>query len=186
MGRTTANQKVKQSFNSPESYLKTIQVIDSIKTFVLPMSEFLLRHSNLSLTKLQALDGCIRQLINKKIGSLPLTKEAFYVRPKEGYFGLYSLKNRYHICKIANMGHLLSSEIGGMMRRYITQVALDGHVHTINDIDQIPNSRFFTWRTNAEYYLGKMQGAVHCEIYEAFKACKMLNIGINYAKDQNS
>jgi hypothetical protein len=150
------------------------------------MSEFLLRHSNLSLPKLQALDGYLRKLINKKIGGLPLTKETFYIRARDGGFGLYSLKDRYHICKIANMGHLLSSKIGGIMRRYITQVALDRHVQTINDIDQIPNSRFFTWRTKAEYYLGKMQGAVHCEIYEAFKACKMLNIGINYAKDQNS
>jgi hypothetical protein len=33
-----------------ESGLKTIQVINSIKRFELPMSEFLLRHSNLLLT----------------------------------------------------------------------------------------------------------------------------------------
>jgi hypothetical protein len=54
-----------------ESGLKTTQVIDSIKTFVLPMSEFLLRHSNLSLTKLGQVDKFLRKLINRKIGGLP-------------------------------------------------------------------------------------------------------------------
>jgi hypothetical protein len=40
-----------------ESGLKITQVIAAIKTFVLPMSEYLLRHSNVSKTKLHALDG---------------------------------------------------------------------------------------------------------------------------------
>jgi hypothetical protein len=35
-----------------ESGLKTSQVIDAIKRFAIPMPEFLLRHSNVSLTKL--------------------------------------------------------------------------------------------------------------------------------------
>jgi hypothetical protein len=50
-----------------ELSLKTTQVIDSIKTFVLPMPEFLLTHSNLSLTKLDNLDRFLRKLINGKI-----------------------------------------------------------------------------------------------------------------------
>jgi hypothetical protein len=36
-----------------ESWLKTCQVIDAFKTFVIPMAEFLLRHSNISLIKLE-------------------------------------------------------------------------------------------------------------------------------------
>jgi hypothetical protein len=40
-----------------ESGLTITQVIAAIKTFVLPMSEYLLRHSNISKVKLQALDG---------------------------------------------------------------------------------------------------------------------------------
>jgi hypothetical protein len=31
-----------------------------------------------------------------------------------------------------------------------------------------------------------MCGAVHCDIYEAFKACKFLRIGISYATDENT
>jgi hypothetical protein len=154
-----------------ESGLKTTQVIDSINTFILPMSEFLLRHSNLSLTKLKNLDIYLRRLINKKIGGLPLTKEIFYLWSREGGFGLYFLYNRYHICKITNLGHLLNSGIGEMMRHYIIQVALDRHVRTISDRNQLPNSRFFTWLTDAYYSINKMRGAVHCDIYEAFKAC---------------
>jgi hypothetical protein len=53
-----------------ESGLKNTQVVDSIKAFVLPISEFLLQHSNLSPTKLNEVDRFFRKLINQKIGAL--------------------------------------------------------------------------------------------------------------------
>jgi hypothetical protein len=65
--RQLAKMKAKAQILA-ESGLKTTQVIDSIKTFVLPMSEFLLRHSNLSLTKLDQVEKFLRKLINRKIG----------------------------------------------------------------------------------------------------------------------
>jgi hypothetical protein len=58
-----------------ESGLKTTQVIDSIRTFVLPMSEFLLGHSNLSLTKLAQVDKFLRKLINRKLVAYPSPKK---------------------------------------------------------------------------------------------------------------
>jgi hypothetical protein len=88
-----------------ESGLKTCQVIDEFKTFVFPMAEFLLRHSNLSLTKLGALDVYMMSLLNKLISGLKVTKETFYLLSREGGFSLLSLKVRCHICKIANMGY---------------------------------------------------------------------------------
>jgi hypothetical protein len=39
--------------------------------------------------------------------------------------------------------------------------------------------------TDADYNIGRMIGQVHCEIYEAFKACKYLNIGVSYAANGN-
>jgi hypothetical protein len=63
------------------------------------MSEFLLRHSNLSLPKFDQVDKFLRKLINRKIGGLPLSKEVFYIRAKDGGFGMYALHDRYHICK---------------------------------------------------------------------------------------
>jgi hypothetical protein len=94
-----------------ESGLKTTQVKDYINTFIPPMSEFLLRHSNLSLIKLNNVDIYLRRLINKKIGGLPLTKEIFYLHARDGGFGLHSLYDRYHIYKIGNLGHLFNSDI---------------------------------------------------------------------------
>jgi hypothetical protein len=73
-----------------------------------------------------------------------------------------------------------------MMLNYITQIALDRHIRTIFGITQLPHSRFFTWLTDADYSINKMRGAVHCDIYEAFKACKFLRIGISYATDENT
>jgi hypothetical protein len=106
-----------------ESGLKITQIIAAIKTFVLPMSEYLLRHSNVSKTKLQNLDNDFRKLINKQLGGLPVTRETFYISAKDGGFGLYSLHDRYEICKIANLGHQLSNGLGDMMKRYIAAVA---------------------------------------------------------------
>jgi hypothetical protein len=65
-----------------ESGLKTTQVIDSIKTFVLPMSEFLLRHSNLSLTNLDQVDKFLRKVISQKIGGLPSPKKFFILEQR--------------------------------------------------------------------------------------------------------
>jgi hypothetical protein len=50
------------------------------------MSEFLLRHYNLSFTKLKELDTYLWKLINRKIGGLPLNKEIFYIQAKDGGF----------------------------------------------------------------------------------------------------
>jgi hypothetical protein len=72
-----------------------------------------------------------------------------------------------------------------MMRKYITQVALDQRVIIMSDIHQIPNSRFFTWTINKNFGIGRMAGTVHCEVFAGFKSCKMLNVGINYAGDDH-
>jgi hypothetical protein len=52
------------------------------------MSEYLLRHSNVSKVKLHALDGYIRKLINKQLRGLPGTRETFYIPAKDRGFGL--------------------------------------------------------------------------------------------------
>jgi hypothetical protein len=44
---------------------------------------------------------------------------------------------------------------------------------------------FFNWKTDASYEVDSMRGAAHCEIYEAFKACKNLGVGINYTEGVN-
>jgi hypothetical protein len=70
-----------------ESGLKISQAIDAIKTFIIPMVEFLHRHRNISLTKLASLDNYLRKLINNKIGGLKVTKDTFYLRARDGGFG---------------------------------------------------------------------------------------------------
>jgi hypothetical protein len=168
-----------------ESGLKITQIIAAIKTFVLPMSEYLLRHSNVSKTKLNSLDGYFRKLINKQLGGLPVTKETFYIPAKEGGFGLYSLHDRYDICKVANLGHLLSSTISDMMKRYIEAIESDRRIPLVNTIEEMQSLLFFNWKTDTSYEIDTMRGAAHCEIYEAFKACKNFKIGINYTEGAN-
>jgi hypothetical protein len=88
---TKLNKMHHKATKLAESGLKIIQIIAAIKTFVLPMSEYLLRQSNVSKTKLQALDGYIRKLINIQLGGLPVTRETFHIPAQDGGFDLYSL-----------------------------------------------------------------------------------------------
>jgi hypothetical protein len=64
------------------------------------MPEFLLRHSNVSLTKLGSWDDYLRPHINNKIGSLKVTNDPFYLQAWNGGFGFLSLKDGYYIWKI--------------------------------------------------------------------------------------
>jgi hypothetical protein len=66
------------------------------------------------------------------MGNLPVSRETFYMQAKDGGFGPYSLHDRFDICKVLNLGLLLSSEIGDMMERYIAAVAYERRAPTIN------------------------------------------------------
>jgi hypothetical protein len=79
---TMLNKMHHKATKIAESSLKITQIIAAIKTFVLPMSEFILGYSNVSKSKLQALDGYFRKIINKQLGGLPVTPETFYIAQK--------------------------------------------------------------------------------------------------------
>jgi hypothetical protein len=146
-----------------ESGLKITQIIAAIKTFVLPMAEFLLRHTCVSKTRLSSLDRYFRKLVNGKIGGIPMTCETFYIQAKDGGFGWFSLRDRYDICKLANMGHLLSSNIGSMMKKCIDLVGRDRRIREVNTIEEIEERRFFNWDIDSSYEISLMSGAAHCE-----------------------
>jgi hypothetical protein len=57
--------------NISESGLKITQIIAAIKTFVLQMAEFLLRHKYISKTTLSNMDSNLRKLVKGKIGESP-------------------------------------------------------------------------------------------------------------------
>jgi hypothetical protein len=56
-------------------------------------SEFLLEHSNLSLTKQGALDKYLRKFINRLIGGLKITKETFNRKGREVGWGIQIQKS---------------------------------------------------------------------------------------------
>jgi hypothetical protein len=123
MGRKEVHQKEEESQDTSRIRFENTQIIDAIRTFVLPMSEFLLRHSNMWIIKLQKFDTYLRKLINLKIGGLPRPKEKVYLRTPDGGFCLYALNDPCHIHKIPNLAHLLRSSIGSTIQRYIPLVA---------------------------------------------------------------
>jgi hypothetical protein len=62
------------------------------------------------------------------------------------------------------MGHLLSSNIGNMMKRYIGLVGRDRGIREVNMIEEIAERRFFNWDIDSSYEIRSMPGAVHCEV----------------------
>jgi hypothetical protein len=95
---------------------------------------------------LNQLDGNFGRLINKAMGGLPVTRETFYIQTKDGGFGLYSLHDRFDICKVTNLRHLLSSGIGGMMKRSIAAVAYNRNDPLVTRIEEMQNLFFFDWK----------------------------------------
>jgi hypothetical protein len=76
------------------------------------------------------------------VGRLPVTRETFYIPAEDRSFGLYSLYDRYDICKVANIGHLLSNGIGKMMKRYISAIVHDRRITQINTIEEMEELLF--------------------------------------------
>jgi hypothetical protein len=62
------------------------------------------------------------------------------------------------------MGHLLSSNIGNMMKRYIGEVGRDRGIREVNTMEEIAERRFFNWDIDDSYEIQQISGAAHCEV----------------------
>jgi hypothetical protein len=83
------------------------------------------------------------------------------------------------------MGHLLNSNIGNMMKKYIGLVGRDRGIREVTTIEEIAEPRFFNWDIDSSYEIPSMSGAAHCEVYEPFLAVKNLKVGITYNEKVN-
>jgi hypothetical protein len=87
------------------------------------MSEFLLRHWNFFISKVKGPRHLPWEVNQQKDWRTHTHNLSIIYKREDRRFGLFYLHERNHICKIANLGHLLSSDIGAMMQRKITHVA---------------------------------------------------------------
>jgi hypothetical protein len=71
------------------------------------------------------------------------------------------------------MGHLLSSNIGNMMKKYLVLVGRDRGIREVNTIEEIAERRFFNWNKDSSYEILSMSGAADCEVYKALLAVKI-------------
>jgi hypothetical protein len=83
------------------------------------------------------------------------------------------------------MGHLLSSDIGNAMKRYLGEVGRDRGIKEVSTMKEISASMFFNWDVDQNYAIECMSGAAHCEVYEAFQAVKKFGVGMTYNKKVN-
>jgi hypothetical protein len=103
-------------FRIAGSGLKISQIINAFRMYILPKAEYLMRNSVMTRTRLRKLDAFIGSMLNGKIKGPGLPIELFYISWKDGGLSLTNLEQRYNICKIANLAHLLNDELGSRYR----------------------------------------------------------------------
>jgi hypothetical protein len=59
------------------------------------------------------------------------------------------------------MGHLLSSEIGYTMKRYLGEVGRDRGIKQVSTMEEFSESIFFNWDIDQNYAIESMSGATH-------------------------
>ena len=138
------------------SSLKTTQVIDAIKRFILPKLDYELLINAAPTTKLEELDAFIRSCISKKIGSHGLPTDWFYSSKKDGGLNLQSLIDRYNALKIRLYVGLRESQDGHIKRMIISS---DNDEMTFRDADLDPDSPFLNVPINDS---GCILGKKHC------------------------
>jgi hypothetical protein len=94
------------------SGLKISQVIDAIRRFILPRSDYTMMNSIKGLTELDKLGKFIRNMINEMIGGPALSKDMLYTSTKNGGLGLRLLTERYQTCKYNTVAHFLQRDEG--------------------------------------------------------------------------
>jgi hypothetical protein len=92
-----------------DSGLKVTQIINAIKTFILPKLDYLIYNTVIRIGDLQKMDKLVRKFIKESIGGPPLSKGVYYSSWKDGGFGVPNLETRYSICKIVNLLQLLNN-----------------------------------------------------------------------------
>jgi hypothetical protein len=88
-------EKVKKIIDKiARSGLKVNQVINAVKTFILPKLDYSMMNSVVSLGELNKVDQLIRKEINGLIGGPPLSKDMFYSSWKYGGLGIKNMRER--------------------------------------------------------------------------------------------
>jgi hypothetical protein len=90
-----------------ESGLKINQILNAIRTFILPRLDYFMMNSTFTKGSLDKIDLHIRKTVNGLVGGPPLSKDLFYSSWKYGGLGVKNLRERYAACKINNISHFL-------------------------------------------------------------------------------
>jgi hypothetical protein len=90
-----------------DSGLKINQVLNAIRTFILPRLDYFMMNSTFTKGSLDKIDMHIRKTINSMVGGPALSKDLFYTSWKYGGLGIKNLRESYAACKINNISHFL-------------------------------------------------------------------------------
>jgi hypothetical protein len=85
-------------------------------------------------------------------------------------------QERYKVCKLVNIIHLVSSKIGDIAREDIEYIGVRGNVRLRDDV----NGPFFNWDIDNEYDEERMKESCHSDAYAAFDAARKLEFRISF------
>jgi hypothetical protein len=181
---TKFSQMEKELDRIVNSGLKVSQIINAIKTFILPKVDYLFRHSVVAQGKIKQFDSLIRKRIKAMIGGPMLSKDMIYSDWKDGGLGITCLEERYPICKIVNLCHLLNGEIREKILNEIDFVRKTRNIPLLDE-DETQEPVFFDWKIGDNYEIQDMKGGYHCMLLEAFRAVRKLNLNIYHDRETN-
>jgi hypothetical protein len=166
------------------SGLKISQIINAIRMYIIPKAEYLMRNSVVARTRLRNLDNFIRSVINKRIGGPALPKELFCTSWKNGGLSITNLEERYNVCKIGNLAHLLGGGLGETYRGYMEMVR---NKRRIGFRNASISTKFFNWDVDKDYkFPKKIKSGYHNEIMEAFRAVKKCSWIVDFNEKQDN
>jgi hypothetical protein len=123
------------------------------------------------------MDKQIRRVIFKKLEAKQTPKNFYYTRNRDAGLGIMNLRERYPTCEIVNLAHLVTSEIGSVIRDEINYIAYMRDIPTNRE----QKGSFFDRSVDENSELDHISSRYNCDVMEALRAVKRLGIQIFFS-----
>jgi hypothetical protein len=152
-----------------ESPLLTVQKIDALKTFVLPMLDFSMLNGDVGVTQLTKMDQHIRATVNEALRIKTLPVECHHASWRDGGLSYPSLVDRRNVLLIRSFAQMTCSKDCKIRdgSRWLTE-----EERRIRHIAVDEDSMFMNWKDGPE------RNGTACLAIRTRQACKDMNVGL--------
>jgi hypothetical protein len=157
-----------------DSPLLTVRKIDALKTFVLPMIDFMMLNGDVGVKQLTVMDKCIRGKVDKALKVRGLPVECHHASWRDGGLSYPSLVDRRQVLLIRSFSQMLLSRDEKIKKATIWFVnhvrGTDTPTHRHIDEDEDEDGLFMNWKSMAE------RDGTSCLAIRTRKACQNMKV----------